>query len=238
VCGFAGYGNVASGAHEVFDQLPVQEIPPERLVTLADGGYDRHKVYKVVFKEMHTVRPIDPSRPFGLEDFFNHPERYQSQFEQYLPHLTMLINAIYWTPASPRLVTKSYLRQSYSEGKTPKLKVIGDISCDIEGAIEATVRATEPGAPIFVYEPLSDQASAGIAGNGPVIMAVDNLPCEFPSESSAGFSSALRDYVPAIVTADYSVPFPECRLPPEIKRAVITYRGELTPDYSYLERFL
>jgi len=236
VCGFAGYGNVSRGAQEVFDQLPAQEITPEQLLKLAD--YDRRVVYKVVFKEVHTVTPIDPAQQFELYDFFDHPQKYQSQFEQYLPHLTMLINAIFWTCASPRLVTNAYLRQSYSEGQTPRLKVIGDISCDIEGAIEATVRATDPGEPVFVYEPLAGQAPAGLAGNGPVIMAVDNLPCELPAESSADFSVVLRDYAPAIATADYTVPFAECALPPEIKRAVIVYRGELTPAYRYLGEFL
>jgi len=34
------------------------------------------------------------------------------------------------------------------------------------------------------------------------------------------------------------VPFEECDLPPEIKRAVIAYQGELTPDYQYIQEFL
>jgi hypothetical protein len=32
--------------------------------------------------------------------------------------------------------------------------------------------------------------------------------------------------------------FAEIALPPELKRAVIVYRGELTPDYAYLNPFL
>lgn len=238
VCGIAGYGNVSRGAQEVLDQLPVQEIAPEQLVTLAEGEYDRHKVGKVVFHEVHTVKPVDPAQGFDLQDFFEHPAKYESQFERYIPHLTVLVNAIYWTPASPRLVTKAYLRQSYGRSQAPRLKIIGDISCDIEGAIEATVRATDPGEPVYVYEPATGRAPAGIAGEGPVIMAVDNLPCEFAAEASADFSAALRDHVPAIVTADYGVPLSDCRLPPEIKRAVIAYRGQLTPDYRCLEQFL
>ena len=237
VCGFAGYGNVGLGAQEIYDQLPIQEITPEQLLALTD--HDRHTLYKVVFKEVHTVKPIDPTHPFELDDFFNHPANYQAQFEQYIPHLTLLVNAIYWTSASPRLVTKEYLHRCYSQ-KDPvvKLKVIGDISCDVEGAIEATVRSTEPDEPVFVFEPLTGKAPAGVEGNGPVIMAVDNLPCELPAESSIEFSTALQDYVPAIVTADYTIPFAECALPPAIKRAVIVYQGELTPEYRYLGQFL
>ena len=232
VCGFAGYGNVGRGAQEIYDQLPVEEISPAELLALDE--HDPHVVYKVVFKEVDTVTPRDPATAFDLAHFFQSPALYESQFERFIPQLTLLINAIYWTAASPRLVTKDYLRQHYS----PKLKVIGDISCDVEGAIEATVRSTEPDEPVFVYEPATGAAPAGLAGEGPVIMAVDNLPCELPAESSAEFSAALRDYVPAIVTADYSVPFADCALPPEIKRAVIAYGGDLTPDYRYIEQFL
>ena len=232
VCGFAGYGNVGRGAQEIYDQLPVEEISPAELLALDE--HDAHVVYKVVFKEVDTVTPRDPAVAFDLAHFFQNPAQYESQFERFIPRLTLLINAIYWTAASPRLVTKDYLCQHYS----PKLKVIGDISCDVEGAIEATVRSTEPDEPVFVYEPATGATPAGVAGDGPVIMAVDNLPCELPAESSAEFSAALRDYVPAIVTADYSVPFADCALPPEIKRAVIAYRGELTPDYHYIEQFL
>ncbi|MBN1314747.1 MAG: hypothetical protein JXA42_04745 [Anaerolineales bacterium] len=238
VCGFAGYGNVSRGAQEIYDLLSVEEISPADLLNLPEKSAVRKKVYKVVFKEVDTVKPRDPAAAFDLMDFFGHPEKYQSQFDQYIPHLSMLINAIYWTKASPRLVTKAYLRETYQKNPRPKLKVIGDISCDIEGGIEATIMATEPDAPVFVYDPLKGEAIMGVAGQGPSIMAVDNLPCELPVESSTDFSTVLKDYVPAIVKADYSLPFEECLLPPEIKRAVIVYRGELTPEFKYLEKFL
>lgn len=236
VCGFAGYGNVSRGAQEVYNQLPVEEISPAALLDLKE--YDPKKVYKVVFKEVDTVKPRDPAASFDLMDFFGHPEKYESRFDPYIPHLSMLINAIYWTPASPRLITKAYLRDVYERGETLKLEVIGDISCDIEGGIEATVKSTEPDDPVFVYDPLADKAVMGVEGNGPVIMAVDNLPCELPIESSTDFSSVLKNFIPAIARADYTVPFEECRLPAEIKRAVIVYQGELTPKYRYLEKFL
>lgn len=238
VCGFAGYGNVGQGAMEIYDELPVIEISPAELLTLASRDYSQHHVYKVVFKEVHTVTPVDPQQPFELMDFFQHPEKYQSQFDQYIPHLSMLINAIYWATTSPRLITKAFLKEQYQREKNPKLKVIGDISCDVEGGIEITVRSTEPDDPVFVYDPLTGQAPSGVAGRGPVVMAVDNLPCELPAESSADFSDALVDYITAIATADYTVPFEELDLPPAIKRAVIVHQGQFAPDYQYIEQYL
>jgi alpha-aminoadipic semialdehyde synthase len=238
VCGFAGYGNVSRGAQEIFDELPVRDISPAQLLTLHQEPADAHVVYKVVFKEIDTVQPRDPIRIFDLAHFMSHPDQYQSQFKQYLPHLSVLVNAVYWTRQSPRLVTKADLKELYAGASLPKLQVIGDISCDIEGAIEATLHSTEPDDPVFVYDPQTEKAIPGVAGHGPVIMAVDNLPCELPIESSTDFSTALKPFLPDIVTADFSVPWEELQLPPEIKRAVIAYAGQLTPSYRYIQQYL
>ena len=113
------------------------------------------------------------------------------------------------------------------------LRVIGDIGCDVEGAIERTVKPTDPGNPVYVYDPAT--ATDGVAGNGLVVMAVDILPTGLPREALADFSAVLAPYVPAITGADYSAPFEALALPPEIKRALISHRGELTPDYRYLQ---
>jgi saccharopine dehydrogenase (NAD+, L-lysine-forming) len=120
----------------------------------------------------------------------------------------------------------------------PRLRVIGDISCDIEGSMECTVRTTLPDDPVFVYLPASGEINSGVAGDGVVVMAVDILPSELPHDASVEFSRVLKSYVPAIAGADYSQPFEQLDLPPEIKRAVIVYHGQLTPDYTYLAKFL
>jgi len=238
ICGFAGYGHVFSGANEIIDLLPVEEIAPEQVADVAQNSSVRNAVYKVVFKEEHTVEPISPDESFELQDYYDHPEKYRSCFDAYLPHLTLLVNCVYWEQKYPRLVTKQDLRELYRASEQPRLRVIGDISCDIEGAIEATVKCTEPGAPVYVYDPFEDQAIPGVTGEGPVILAVDILPSELPREASTYFSSVLMDYVPAIAKADYALPFEALDLPPEIKRALIVHRGELTPSYRYLEDYL
>ncbi|HSJ56661.1 MAG TPA: bifunctional lysine ketoglutarate reductase /saccharopine dehydrogenase family protein [Anaerolineae bacterium] len=239
VFGFAGYGNVSRGAQEMLDLLPVVEIAPEELSGLVtDARHSRHCVYKVVFKEEHMVTPRSAEATFALQDYYDHPEKYDGVFEKYLPYLTVLVNAIFWTPDYPRLVTKAGLERLFAEAARPRLRVIGDISCDVEGAIEVTVKATEPGNPIYVYDPATGQVQDGSTGPGVVIMAVEILPAELPRESSAYFSGVLKPFLPAIARCDFSVPFEASALPPEIKRAVIAYRGELTPDYRYITRYL
>ena len=239
ICGFAGYGNVFRGANEIIELLPVHEIKPEDVAAVAQStDHNLAALYKVVFKEEHTVEPLSPERDFDLQDYHKHPEDYHSRFETYLPHLTLLVNCIYWEAKYPRLVTKAGLRQLYGGVAPPQLRVIGDISCDIEGAIEATVKCTEPGDPVFVYDPFDDRAINGVAGRGPVVLAVDILPSELPRDASTYFSEVLMKYVPVIAQADTSVSFGELDLPPELKRAVIVYRGELTPCYQYIEKYL
>ena len=237
--GVAGYGNVSRGAQEMLDLLPVIEIEPEELADLSSRtDYSRHHLYKVVFKEWHMVEPVSPADTFELQDYFKNPGKYRGVFERYLPHLDVLVNAIFWTEAYPRLVTKSYLKTMFETVVQPRLRVIGDISCDVEGAIECTVKSTEPGAPCYVYEPITGNVTDGIAGPGVVLMAVDILPSELPREASADFSRVLAPFIPAIARCDFSQPFEACDLPPEIKRAVIAYQGKLTPDYQYIAQYL
>jgi len=238
VVGFAGYGNVSRGAQEILDLLPVREIAVEDLPSLARGGSAlNNTIQKVVFKEEHMAEPIDTGRSFDLQEYYDHPERYRGIFERHIPHLDALVNCIYWEPDYPRLLTKRLIREMVEENRL-RLRVVGDISCDVEGAIECTVKATEPDNPVYVYDPIADCAIDGIEGAGPVVMAVEILPSELPREASAYFSGILKDYIPAIARADFSRNLASCGLTAPIRRAVIAYRGELTPDYRYIERYL
>jgi saccharopine dehydrogenase (NAD+, L-lysine-forming) len=119
-----------------------------------------------------------------------------------------------------------------------KLQVIGDISVDINGAIEFTEKVANPGNPVFIYNPLNDEIVDGFNSNGIVVMAVDNLPCEVPKESSKEFSDSLIPFIPSIVKADFSVDFKDLNLPSEIKKAVILHHGKLTQNYQYINKFL
>lgn len=237
VVGFAGYGNVSKGAQEILDLLPLVEITPDQLSTVHHNPQNTC-VYKVVFKEKDMVKPVSSDQPFNLQEYYTHPELYQSQFEQYIPHLTILMNCIYWDERYPRLVTKEFLRKTAALNKNFKLQIIGDISVDINGAIEPTVKITTPDNPVYVYNPKTDEITDGYLGEGVVIMAVDNLPCELPADSSRSFGEALLPFIPSILNTDFSRPFEELDLPPEIKKAVILHQGKLTPEYEYIHKFL
>ncbi len=234
VIGFAGYGNVSKGAQEVLDHFPVIEVTPAELLSKYATFENNNVVYKVVFSEEDMVRPL--AGDFELNDYYNHPEKYISRFEQYVPYLTLLMNCIYWTDKYPRLITKQFLQDETDTNL--KLKVVGDISCDIDGAIQFTHKVTYPDAATFTYFPAADSANDGTAADGITVMAIDNLPCEFSRESSAEFSIVLKDFVKDIVAADFSVAFDQLDLPQSIKSALILHNGKLTSDYTYLEKFI
>ncbi len=239
ICGLAGYGHVSQGAQDIFDLLPFEEIMPENVEGLFQSPkLPSNRVYKVVFKEEHMVVPVSADQKFELQDYYDHPQKYKPVLEAYLPFITVFVNCIYWTPDYPRFVTKKYLKHLWEKDSSPRLKVIGDISCDVEGSVECTIRATDPGQPVYVYDPLEDCAAGGVEGRGVVVMAVDNLPAEIPLESSVAFSQALKPLVPVIAHADFSGDLADCGLPNPVKKAVILYKGEFTSDFKYMKKFL
>ena len=195
-------------------------------------------LYKTVFKEWDLSVPKKEGYKFELQDYYDNPKKYKGVFEQYIPHLSVLMNCMYWDERYPKIVTKDYLDELFSHG-TPKLTVIGDITCDPNGSVECTHKGTEIEDPIFVYDPFTGKPGMGHTGTGMQVMAVDILPSELPRESSIAFSDALFPFVKEIGIADINnVDFANLRLPDPIKNAVILHKGELTPDYKYLEKYI
>ncbi len=237
VIGFTGYGNVSQGAQEICGLLPVKEISAEKLLSLHKRKHVPNNIaYKVVFKEEDLYENIH-GNPFDLHEYLLNPQDFRSKFEQYLPYLTVLINCVYWDKRFPRLVTRDYLEKQFKKGRC-KLTVIGDISCDVEGSVECTLYPTVISDPVFIYNPLLRTATSGHKGEGVVVMAVDILPAELPRDSSDGFADVLVNFVKPIADADFNEPFEDLDLPRAIKKGLILHKGELTPEYKYLEEFL
>jgi alpha-aminoadipic semialdehyde synthase len=221
----------------VFRHLPTVSIAPDQLLDFFKGGhYSNGTLYTVHFRQRDLFEPRDRDLEFDWSRLHRHPEDYVNRFEGFVPYLSMLVNGIYWETRFPRLVTKSYMRSHYERNPNPRLRVIADITCDVEGSIELTTKTTESGeGSVYVYEPLKDRVTDGVDGNGPVILAIDTLPSELPREASTAFGDALMPFVPTLAGADFAVEHDEdLVVPPEIKKAVIVHRGSLTRRYEYL----
>ena len=238
VIGILGYGHVSQGAQEIFDCLPCQRVEPDDLARFIEGKkFNDKTVYITVFREEHLVRRRD-GKPFQLQDYYDRPEEYVPQLEPYLPSINVLVNAIYWDARYPRFVTFENMKQLFASHPENRFWAIADLTCDVNGSIECTVRAADSGAPAYRCDPFTGSIADGHLGDGVVILAVDNLPCELPRDSSVYFSHVLKGFVPTILHADYTKPLGESGLESPIRKAVIVYNGELTADYEYIKKFL
>ena len=237
VVGVTGYGNVSLGAQEVLDALGAVAVAPADLDGLFAAVAARRAVHKVVFAEHDMVARRDATAPFALDEYLRRPELYEGAFERRLPRLTVLLNCVFWDAQYPRLVTKAAVRKLYAAAP-PLLRVIGDVSCDIEGSVELTLKETHIDEPVYVYDPEVGSIADGVAGSGPVVLAVGNLPCELSRESSEAFSAALSPFMPALAETDFSVPYAQLSLPPELRRALILHHGDFTPGYAYMRQFI
>jgi saccharopine dehydrogenase (NAD+, L-lysine forming) len=236
--GILGYGNVSQGAQQILDCLPTERVATNEIEALVHGGKaDAKRLYLSVFKEEDLVERADGD-PFDLQEYFKQPEQYQSRFEPHLAHYRILINAVYWESRYPRFITWDGLGRLFQKEKNPMLGGIADISCDPQGSVECNVRATDSDMPAYRVNPITREVSDGHTGDGIVVLAVDNLPCELPNDSSTFFSRQLAPLVPGILAAKYDRPLEKSGLSPEVRKAVIVYRGKLSPNYAYLQEHL
>ena len=124
-------------------------------------------------------------------------------------------------------------------GKEPfRLEFIGDLSCDVEGSIEITHKATSPDMPTFTYDYRKNKFSDGYKSEGITVLAVDNLPTELPGDASDDFSGLIRDYVYQIAAHGINDITNHMAIPAEIRNAVVTQNGRLTKGSSYLKKFI
>jgi saccharopine dehydrogenase (NAD+, L-lysine-forming) len=164
--------------------------------------------------------------PFNLNHFFQYPEEYRSNFGKFLPHTDLLISAAYWDPKAPALFSLDDIRLPDF-----RISVIADITCDIGGSLPTTVKASTIENPFYDYNPETNTEEEPFSGAKNItVMAVDNLPCEIPRDSSYDFGNTLIEKVLPCLTGN----------DPEgiIERASICRNGSLTDKYAWLQDFL
>lgn len=215
-----GFGRVGHGAKEIIDLLPIKEITPEEYLS---KEFDE-PVYTQLEVEDYYGR-IDGSE-FSKSEFYTQPEIYKSTFDRYVSLSDMYIPCHFWSAKSPIIVSNDVLLQ------TPRrLKVIADVSCDVDGPIASTIRPSKIGNSIYGYNPETKSEVDFMNENAIAVMAVDNLPCELPKDASEDFGNELlKNVLPALFGED-----PD-RI---IERASETdSNGNLTERFSYLEDYV
>jgi alpha-aminoadipic semialdehyde synthase len=238
VFAFTGTGNVAKGAREIFDLLPHEYVQPEDLPQLhrdvKAGLRPANRLYGVIVTASEMVRHKNPKQAFNKLDYYRQPQEHVATFhESILPFTTMLVNGMYWDSRFPRLITNDQLKSLRSKGNK-SLKVVADISCDIDGGVQFLSKPTSIEQPYFTYVPERDLVVDNVSAAGVLMLGVDNLPTELPADASKHFGQRLLPFLPPLLRSTGSKDMDD--IPPEMKRACLTSHGELMPKWQYIAR--
>jgi len=238
VIGVLGHGNVSKGVQEVLGLLKSKSIHPRDMKDFAWHERRDHKdIFHMIFLREEKLRSKDGNN-FYFEEYLKNPDGFESNLDHYLPYMTLLFNCSYWDKRFPRLVPEAMLQKLFRSHSKPKLSLIGDLSCDVEGTIEITKKVTTPEDPVFIYNPKTGKVMEGYEGAGVAVLAVDNLPCEMSTDASRDFSDQIRDYLYQIATHTALDLTEHAAIPRELRQAVITQKGKLTPDFQHLKKYL
>ncbi len=213
-----GGGRVANGAIETLSALRIRKVTADEFLMTSF----REPVYCQLNPRDYVERLDDHN--FDLNDFFKHPEHFVSKFEPYTKETDLYISAHYWDPRSPKMFTTEDIK-----AKDFHVSVIADITCDIDGSVPTTIRSSAINAPFYGYNMKSDKEDLPFTKDTICVMAVDNLPCELPRDSSDDFGKDLAERVlPYLLGSDNDK---------VIERATICKQGKLMPAFDYLKGY-
>lgn len=214
-----GGGRVAKGAMEVLMGAGIRKVTP---AVFLKERFDEPVFTQINSRDYH-FKPN--GEDFNRHEFFDHPELYKSSFLDYARVTDVLIASAYWDPKAPVL----FERTDALAGDF-KIRVIADITCDIEGSIPSTKKPSVIEDPIYDYNPSEDTVEKALTDEANLtVMAVDNLPCELPRDASESFGDQMIENVlPSLLGEDHD---------DLIAKATITEGGKLTKYYEYLEEY-
>ncbi|MEO9511705.1 MAG: NAD(P)-dependent oxidoreductase [Flavobacteriaceae bacterium] len=214
-----GRGRVGNGSREMLDAMGLKKV------TVAD--YLKKSFNKPVYCQ------IDASeynkRKDGVRgnkaDFFANPQEYKSNFFRFTEVTDFYIAGHFHGDGAPFLFTRV-------DAKHPdfKIKVVADISCDIDGPVATTIKPSTIAEPIYGYDPFTEKECNYKDPGAIAVMAVDNLPAELPRDASTGFGEAFsKRVIPAFFNKDEDG---------ILERARMTKNGGLTKRYAYLQKYV
>ena len=211
-----GDGRVAKGVIELLNLTNIKAVSKKDFL--------EKKFDQPIFCNLETKDYVtnNSSTNFNLEHFINNPQDYSSSALQYLKETNILISAHYWDPSSPKIFENEDLKDLQN------LKIVGDITCDINGSVPTTIRSTTIEEPNYWIERYNlkeiDENNDGIA-----VMAVDNLPSELPRDSSTEFSEGIiNEVLPFLLKEDDG----------RILNGTITTDGSFLEKYNYLNDYI
>jgi hypothetical protein len=215
-----GAGRVGRGSMETLDSAGIRKVNAQDFL---HDRFDEPVYVQLSSADYHKRRD---GGSFNRDEFHRSPELYNSTFKTFTEVADLLIAGAYWNPKAPALFTQEDM-------KCPsfKIKVIADITCDINGSIPSTKKPSTIVDPLYDYDPETDSVKPPLSGAGYItVMAVDNLPCELPRSASEEFGRDLIDRIlPVLIGPDKEG---------VIERATLTRNGKLTKHFMYLQDYV
>ncbi|MFD2907926.1 NAD(P)-dependent oxidoreductase [Flavobacterium ardleyense] len=214
-----GRGKVAMGSKEILDGMKIKEV------ALAD--FLTKKYSEAVYTQIDTLdyNKRKDGKEATKQDFYQNPEEYVSDFEKFTKVSDIFMAGHFHGNNSPDILTKDMLRAPDN-----KIQVVADISCDVDGPIACTTKASTIADPFFGYLPSEHKEVSYTHPASIMVMSVDNLPCELPRDASEGFGETFMEHViPAFFNDDKDG---------ILARAKMTENGKLTPRFAYLQNYV
>ena len=214
-----GEGKVGNGAKEILDAMHIKPVSVENFLT---KNYSEPVYVQIDYLDYN--KRID-GKPSSKKDFFTNPKAYISDFERFTKVSDIYIAGHFYANDAPVILTREMLLSSDC-----KLKVVADVSCDVNGPIACTLRASTIQDPFYGYYPFENKEVDVFHPAAIVVMAVDNLPCELPKDASEGFGEMFLEHViPAFFNGDKDG---------ILERAKMTENGKLSSNFSYLQDYV
>ena len=214
-----GNGKVAFGAKEMLDAMHMKQVSVDLYLA---QNFDE-PVYCLV--DVLDYNRRKDAQILDNFDFYGHPEKYESDFMRFAKVTDFFIAGHFYGNGAPYLFTRED-----AKSKDFNIKFVADISCDVDGPVASTLRASTIADPIYGYDPETESEVSYKDENAIIVMAVDNLPCELPKDASQGFGELFLDNViPAFFNEDKDG---------VLERAKMTENGKLTERFSYLQNYV
>ncbi|RAR70689.1 NAD(P)-dependent oxidoreductase [Flavobacterium aciduliphilum] len=214
-----GHGKVGMGAKEILDDMKIKQVTPDDFL---------NKIYtEPVYTQIDVLdynKRID-GQILDNKDFYKNPQEYSSNFERFSQVADIFMAGHFHGNGAPDILTREMLQSPKN-----KIQVVADISCDVNGPIACTIKASTIADPFFGYLPSSHQEVPYTHPGSIMVMSVDNLPCELPKDASEGFGEMfMKHVIPAFFNSDQDG---------ILQRAKITEQGKLTERFQYLQDYV
>ena len=214
-----GHGKVGMGAKEILDGMKIKQVAIEDFLSKQYS----EPVYTQIDVLDYNKR-IDGSIS-AKSDFYKNPQEYTSDFGRFSKVADIFMAGHFHGNGAPDILTREMLQAADN-----KIQVVADISCDVDGPIACTLKASTIAEPFFGYLPSEHIEVPYTHPASIMVMSVDNLPCELPKDASEGFGEMFMNHViPAFFNGDKDG---------ILARAKMTENGKLTPRFAYLQEYV